>query len=146
MIRTKGARLTVVLAVTTQLLSGRTAEVRQNSELPTPIRVVCPEYPELAVRTNQAGVVRVGFKLSKDGAPTDITIFSPSKLLEPSVLQAFSQWRWEGQESQGEIVFTVVFEFRLKDKAKHPDKMNTATFLPPDRVILEKYLILVHID
>jgi TonB family protein len=91
--------------------------VRLKSAIPdAPLNIIELNYPPLALRTRTEGEVTVTFEILPDGSTQDAQILSGHKLLNQSVLDAVSSWKFPAAEQRKAA--QAMFEFRVNCRKK----------------------------
>jgi protein TonB len=85
--------------------------------MPTKIRDVAPEYPQIAQRASVEGIVIIEAVIATDGTVRDARVLRSIPLLDRAALDAVRQWRYEPTRLNGVVVpvlVTVTVQFRLQ--------------------------------
>ena len=86
-------------------------------KMPTKIRDVAPDYPQIAQRAGIDGFVIIEAVIATDGTVRDARVLRSIPLLDRAALDAVRQWRYEPTRLNGVIVpvmVTVTVQFRLQ--------------------------------
>jgi len=86
-------------------------------KMPTKIRDVAPEYPQIAQRATVEGIVIIEAVIATDGTVRDARVLRSIALLDRAALDAVRQWRYEPTRLNGVVVpvlVTVTVQFRLQ--------------------------------
>ena len=85
-----------------------------SQQLPTPVEIRIPEYPEVAVKARMADVVEVEESISSDGAvATAVVIGKANPLLTAAALKAAREWRFAGDSGHATRKYVIRFEFTV---------------------------------
>ena len=85
--------------------------------MPTKIRDVAPEYPQIAQRAGIQGMVIIEAVIATDGTVRDARVLRSIALLDRAALDAVRQWRYEPTRLNGVVVpviVTVTVQFQLQ--------------------------------
>lgn len=85
--------------------------------MPTKIRDVAPEYPQIAQRAGVQGIVIIEAVIATDGTVRDARVLRSIALLDRAALDAVRQWRYEPTRLNGVVVpviVTVTVQFQLQ--------------------------------
>ena len=105
------------------------------AEIPEPQARAEAEFPELALYSNQEGVVVISFDISQRGRLSGIEIECvdpPGYGFETSAKDAVRRWRYKPSAVAHENI-SVFFYFHIVDQAVHKGTTSSATELPMDR-------------
>ncbi len=98
---------------------------------PEPSRMVTPNYPRDALRTNAEGVVQVQYQIDGNGRPTGIRAIGsepPLRDFIDAATNAMSRWRFPAGSAEPNQVFVQEFSFRLGDNnSDHQCELPTGT-------------------
>lgn len=86
-------------------------------KMPTKIRDVAPEYPQIAQRAGVQGIVIIEAVIATDGTVRDARVLRSIALLDRAALDAVRQWRYEPTRLNGVVVpviVTVTVQFQLQ--------------------------------
>jgi TonB family protein len=98
--------------------------VVSSEQRPKLVEKVAPQYPEDALKEGIQGKVVIEATTDKEGKVVDAKVIDGHPLLNKAALKALKQWEYEPYIIKGEkkaVKFTVVMNFRLKDKEKKSD-------------------------
>jgi TonB family protein len=96
-----------------------------------PVQVQAPEYPEVAVKAQMTGTVKVSVAVAPDGSVTSADAGGkPNPLLAAVSEAAAREWRFEPNLDRAETTIILTFEFAVK--VDQPAKSEC--FVGPSRV------------
>jgi len=87
-------------------------------QLPVPVEIRVPEYPEIAVKAQMAQVVEVEESVAPDGSVSSAAIRgNPLPPLGGAALRAAREWRFNGVTSGPIRKYVIRFEFTVDSEA-----------------------------
>jgi len=86
----------------------------QSSQVPVPVEIRVPEYPESAVKARITGLVEVTAVVSPDGTVTSVAA-SPNAppIISASAVRAAREWRFAAGPTPEGRLYVIRFEFSV---------------------------------
>ena len=102
---------------------------------PIPVLAVSPEYPKTAALAKVEGVIKVTAAVSSDGHVVVKSQVPRIAMLEKSVLEALSRWKFTNAPADSEVVLTVSFKVQTLGCGEPLEgRTSYAIFRPPYEV------------
>jgi TonB family protein len=130
--------------ITPLLLAALLAQVG-SPQLPVPVEIRVPEYPEVAIKALMAQVVEVEESVAPDGTVSSASVRgNPLPPLSAAALRAAREWKFNGISSSTIRKYVIRFEFTVDSEALSqggcPGPQSVTISLPAQTVRLRGWL------
>lgn len=86
------------------------AQVRADSNPPTPLKTVLPTYPPVAKQMRIGGTVKLRITVDAKGAVTKADPVGGNAMLIDSAQKAVLKWKYPASGAESSLVISVIFD------------------------------------